>query len=214
MATNMSISTDTACPWDVDLNGAPVTVDYAYADNAHRGTITLRSTAIFSVGNHIATFSGPILGTGKLKARMAGIANNQRLLLTNSLSAWTGGFEVITNIAQAAAPNALGKGHVHVDGAGTLETTVPGTFYLFSRLYLDYDSLNYGKISIPSASTTTRVARAFTGGTGGWEAPVGYAELAPGLYSNASPGLANYIIGSGTLLVQPPPWPGCVFSIK
>jgi hypothetical protein len=199
--TNFIISADTSCPWELDLRGSSVRVDYAYGNNAHGGTITLLSDAIFQTSFGRTTFSGQVTGPGGLKLYSASSAGGQMVVLTNTLNNYAGGTEIITNTAQAATANALGTGHVHVDPGATLEAVASAVMSRSSWLYLDASGSVYGKLAMPAADTLTTCARAFIGGFGGWQSPVGYTELAPGFYTSSSPGMSDYLTGSGTLRV-------------
>jgi hypothetical protein len=199
--TNFIISADTSCPWELDLRGASVRVDYAYGNNAHGGAITLLSDVIFQTSFGRTTFSGQVTGPGGLKLYSAATSGGQMVVLTNTLNNYAGGTEVITNIAQAATANALGTGHVRVNPGATLEAVASAVMSRNSWLYLDASGSVYGKLAMPAADTLTTCARAFIGGFGGWQSPVGYTELAPGFYNSSSPGMANYLTGSGTLRV-------------
>lgn len=199
----VSVNCNTACPWDLDLHGGMVTVTRAYNDNTHSGPVTLRSACVLTPSGHTVTFTGKVSGVGKLLANAPG---GQKVILSNATSDYSGGTEVLGATCQATTANALGTGHVHVDSGTILDATTSGVMNTAARLYLDYNGVNYAKINMTAASTTTTVARAFCGGTGGWESPSGYTELAPGLYTSAN--LANYVTGSGTLKVAPPSQPG------
>lgn len=203
--TNFIISTDTSCPWSLDLQGAAVKVDYSYGNNAHGGTITLQSDAVFQVSANKTTFSGQVTGPGGLKLYAASTSGGQMVVLTNTLNNYAGGTEVITNNAQAATANALGTGHVRVRPGATLEATASAVMNRKSWIYLDASGSVYGKLAMPAADTLTTCARAFIGGTGGWQAPADYTELAPGFYTSSSPGMENFLTGSGTLQVLSAP---------
>jgi hypothetical protein len=215
-ASGYHITTDTVCPWELDLASTSLRVEGYYRSPTHSGDVTLRSEALLYVGDgyfttQSATFTGKMTGSGKLRLKSFGTG---RVILANTTSDYTGGTEVITNNAQAAAMHALGSGDVRVDVGATLDATVSGVMDPLRAIYLDSNGVSYGVLSMGLSSITTTVAAAYIGGTGGWEAPTGYTSLPQGVYSSASPGMSNYITGSGVLQVLVPPPAGTVIIIQ
>ena len=222
MSSNICINVNTACPWTLDLRGAQVLTgvsgypDGGTANPIHSGTFTLLSDAIIRAGGDgaglIATINGRITGPGRLGTRAASEdqLNNNRSVAGNALKLggandYSGGTVVMTNILEAAAATCLGTGNVEIQPGGKLQIDVSGAAYPRARLYLDNNGSGQGVMNLgASTSVLTTVSHAYIGGTGGWRAPSGYTELAPGLYTNGSAGVSGYLAGSGKLKVSPP----------
>jgi len=205
-ASNVTIATSTACPWDVDLRGKTISLNSQ--TYTHSGQITVRSPVLLSYsgdyGGKNVTFSGKVTGSGKITVFVSTSKTPCPVVLNNPTNDFSGGLEVLpySSIAcQAAAKGSLGSGPVHVDTNVTLQATVSGVMTNSADIYIDGSGTTYGNLNMASASITTTVGRAFVGGLGGWESPIGYTQLTPGNYTSNN--LPNYISGSGTLAVVP-----------
>jgi hypothetical protein len=213
MSSNISINVNTACPWTLDLRGGKVfsgyqgwSSDRGTANPVHTGTFTLLSDSIISangwMGGVLLTINGRITGIGRLRtwalsAQNPGPGNAIKL---GGASDYTGGTVVMTNILEAATAGSLGAGNVEVQPGAKLQVDVSATMNPQAKLYLDGN----GVMDLGAGSVTTTVSRAFVGGTGGWQAPSGYTQLASGTYTQASPGLAAYLVNNGVLKVLSP----------
>jgi hypothetical protein len=212
MSSNISINVNTACPWTLDLRGGKVfsgyqgwSSDRGTANPVHTGTFTLLSDSIISangwMGGVLLTINGRITGIGRLRtwalsAQNPGPGNAIKL---GGASDYTGGTVVMTNILEAATAGSLGAGNVEVQPGAKLQVDVSATMNPQAKLYLDSN----GVMDLGAGSVTTTVSHAFIGGTGGWQAPSGYMELAPGgTYTKDSPVLAAYLVNNGVLKVM------------
>lgn len=205
-ASNVSFNTSTACPWDLDVRGK--TISLGSQNYTHSGQITVRSPVLLAYagdyGGKNVTFNGKVTGTGKISTYVNPGHTTCMVVFNNSTNDFSGGLEVLPYPAvacQGAAKGSLGTGAVHVDTNATLQAAVSGVMTNTADIYIDGYGTSYGKLNMASASITTTVGRAFVGGTGGWESPLGYTQLSPGNYTSAN--LPNYISGSGTLAVVP-----------
>jgi hypothetical protein len=203
-ASGVSVTCDTACPWDVDVSGKVITVTYGYGGCSHNGPITLRSAATFKVSTDGSgkngTLNGKISGSGKLMTTGT-TSTNRQIVITNSTNDYSGGTEVLTFACRATRQGVLGTGNVHVDPNAWLLAEVSGVMTNTADIYLDYNGTNYGKLYMGPASVTTTVNRAYVGGTGGWETAVNYTSLTPGNHTALTD--PNYLAGNGTLAVVP-----------
>jgi hypothetical protein len=207
-ASNVLIQCDTSCPWDVDVRGKVVSVTSKSGGSTHSGRVTLRSPSVFKVISDYSgkngVFNGKITGPGKLLT--AGVVSTNRLIVLNNASNdFSGGVEVLDYACRAGARNALGTGHVRVHTNAWLFVEASGAMTNSANIYLDAAGGFFGKIYMGSAGVTTTVRRAFVGGLGGWDAPVGYTPLAPGAYFSTTPATTNYLVGAGVLIVSNPP---------
>ncbi|MCG3179918.1 MAG: hypothetical protein BIFFINMI_02268 [Phycisphaerae bacterium] len=196
---SVTVGTSTTLDWTLDLVGGTISSGGSAGAYHHTGTVTLLSDATIRnvtdySGKHVY-MDGEITGNAKLSLSHG--ASNRKVIL-NHANSYTGGTEVLNNTAQVTAAAGLGSGDLHVDGGATLEITITGVMSQLADVYLDNNAGVYGKLNL-STSTITTVNFAYVGGTGGWEAPVGYTSLAAGDYTSAN--LSSYITGSGTLHV-------------
>jgi len=202
---NVRISANTSCDWELATSGQ-VTVTRKWDARTHTGQFTLESDAILAVdtdynGKH-GTLNGKITGTGKLTSRSN--SSKRRMILGSSLNDYSGGTRVDTGALEATTTSCLGTGNVQVDPGTQLIVGASETIDDGALLFLDYNgATSYGKISL-GAGTTTTVYGLLTGGLGGWDAPVGYTSWENGIYTASTPGLENYLTGTGTLVVDGP----------
>lgn len=203
LSGNAQIGVNTSCEWFLNTGGGEVAITYTYSANTHTGTFHLLSDAVLNAATDgygkKGTINGLVTGSGMLttKARVAvvlGGANND----------YSGGTRVNTAVLEANAAGSLGTGSVQVDPGATLEVAVSDTTSSAADLYLDSDGGGtYATLDLGGTGVVTTVAAAYTGGLGGWAAPAGYSQLAPGDYTAAD--LPNYLAGDGTLTVLPEP---------
>jgi hypothetical protein len=210
VSSNIWINVNTTCPWTLDLQGGRVYTGYpgwpylGVANPEHTGTFTLLSDSIISAngqGNNVlATINGRITGAGRLITWAYSWQNpaSSNAIKLGGTSDYTGGTVVMTNILEAATAGSLGTGSVEVQPGAKLQVDVSATMNPQAKLYLDGN----GMMDLGAGSVTTTVSRAFIGGTGGWQAPSGYTDLAPGTYTKDSPGLDAYLVNNGVLKVQ------------
>ncbi len=180
------------------------TLSFGSQTNVQNGQITvLADSTIKSVTDYYrktTTINGKITGTGKVTLNSwMSRGYDLGLILNNSTNDYSGGSEVTGYSTEAAVANSLGTGNVEVDPGATLIVAVSDVMNDAADLYLDYNS-TYGILDLADGTTTT-VAHAYIGGTGGWANPVGYTELAAGTYTSVN--LPDYITGTGSLAVTP-----------
>jgi hypothetical protein len=211
LGTNVGINTGTHCPWWLDLRGGVVFV-CAGTQNpyVHSGPFILQNDAILDATTDgygkKGLITGRISGPGGLRSRIrtVGASNgSESLILSNSLNDYAGGTVVLSNILEAATAGALGIGNVQVQPGAKLKIRTAGAIQPSASLYLDLGGGLRGVMDLGSA--TTRVSCAFIGGAGGWPAPYGYVQLAPGVYLESTPATTNYLVGAGALLVRNTP---------
>ncbi len=198
---NVRISVDTSIPWELDTNGGKVTVTRQYNARTHTGQFTLESDAILDAATDgygkKGTINGQVTGVGRLTTR-ARVA----LVLGSGLNDYSGGTRVDTAVLEAMATGSLGLGNVQVDPGADLKVFATDTMNPAADLYLDFDGASsYGQIDLGVGGTVTTVTGFYVGGLGGWDAPAGYTPYGAGDYTSASPGMGNYLNGSGTLHV-------------
>jgi hypothetical protein len=212
VGTAVGVNANTTLDWELDLQGGTITSGGSGSAYHHSGTVTLLSAAIIKNttdygGKHVY-FDGTITGSGRIT--LSHVTSDRKVIL-NHANSYSGGTIVNDNQAIANVAGSLGTGNLQVKPGATMEIKVTGVLTPLAGIYLDLSGVSTGKLNL-AASTTTTVAVARMGGSGGWLAPVGYTELPAGSYTAAT--LPGYLVGTGTLLVKPIAPPGTIVMFR